>query len=256
MKMSESIGELSVALSKAQSQMCNANKSKDNPFFKSKYADLASCWDTCRKPLTDNGLAILQPIIANKDGVIVVKTILTHGESGQYIESDLPMSPVKNDPQGVGSAITYARRYALMGMIGLAPSDDDGEAAMGRNKKDSNPIFDEIASCVKIDQLEPLRLKMEKMKDGPVKKKASAAFVAKMSSIGARWSKSNRCFVSTSSKKDRHWYTDQVDQADRAGAVEPWWEDNKDQAANDLSEDDFSVVESTVRQTIAINQSS
>jgi hypothetical protein len=251
MKMSESIGELSVALSKAQSQMCNANKSKDNPFFKSKYADLASCWDTCRKPLTDNGLAILQPIIANKDGVIVVKTILTHGESGQYIESDLPMSPVKNDPQGVGSAITYARRYALMGMIGLAPSDDDGEAAMGRNKKDSNPIFDEIASCVKIDQLEPLRLKMEKMKDGPVKSKASAAFVAKMSAIGARWSKSNRCFVSTSSK-DRHWYEDQ---ADKASDVMSWWEENKTQALKDLSESDFGVVERLVSQIIDARQS-
>jgi hypothetical protein len=112
-------------------------------------------------------------------------------------------------------------------------------------------LIDEINKCTQIDGLEALRIKVSECQKG-LKEEASKVFTVKMIELGARWDKDSACFV----KKDRHWYTDQVDQADRAGAVEPWWEDNKDQAANDLSEDDFSVVESTVRQTIAINQSS
>jgi len=127
---SESINELATALAKAQGQMTGAMKDAANPFFKSKYADLSSVWDACRKPLSDNGLAILQSPQA--DGVKVsVETLLTH-TSGQWIKDTLSVSAKDDSPQAVGSAITYLRRYALQSFAGVAPEDDDGEAAQGR----------------------------------------------------------------------------------------------------------------------------
>ncbi len=133
MKHSETIGKLAEALSKAQGEMSNAAKDKDNPFFKSSYADLASVWDACRGPLSKNGLCVLQAI-DSVDGRLILSTKLVH-LSGEYVESTLPVNPVKNDPQGLGSAITYMRRYALSALVGIAPAEDDGEASMGRGKQ-------------------------------------------------------------------------------------------------------------------------
>lgn len=124
----ESIGKLALALSKAQGMMRGAKKDADNPFFKSKYADLASVWDACREPLAANELSVAQPteII---DGNLVVKTILMHS-SGESITGILPvMVGEKATAQQVGSAITYCRRYSLASMIGVAPEDDDGNEA-------------------------------------------------------------------------------------------------------------------------------
>jgi hypothetical protein len=127
---SASIAALAGALSKAQGQMEGAAKGNINPHFKSKYADLASVWDACREPLTKNGLAVLQPVKA--DGAkVTVTTILMHS-SGEWIEESLTMTAQQNTPQGVGSAITYGRRYGLASMVGIAPEDDDGNAASGR----------------------------------------------------------------------------------------------------------------------------
>lgn len=131
MNKSDSIEKLAEALSKAQGAMKNAAKESANPYFKSKYADLASVWDACRKELSDNGLAVVQ-VPAMKDGKVVVTTILLHS-SGQWIDGELELTPVKDDPQGAGSAITYARRYALSGFAGIAPEDDDGNAASGKS---------------------------------------------------------------------------------------------------------------------------
>ncbi len=126
-RRSESIAALAAALSKAQGEMEGAAKGNTNPHFKSKYADLASVWDACRSPLAKNGLAVLQPVSA--DGArVTVTTILAHS-SGEWLEESLTMTAQQNTPQGVGSAITYGRRYGLASMVGIAPEDDDGNAA-------------------------------------------------------------------------------------------------------------------------------
>jgi hypothetical protein len=130
MRTSDSIGALSAALSKAQGEITGALKDSSNPYFKSKYADLASCWDACRAPLSKNGLAVIQGASTDEHGVSIT-TRLAHA-SGEWIEFDLRMAPKDASPQGVGSCITYGRRYGLASVVGLAQIDDDAEAAQGR----------------------------------------------------------------------------------------------------------------------------
>lgn len=127
---SASIATLASALAKAQGEMEGAAKDSTNPHFKSKYADLASVWDACRKPLAKNGLAVMQPVTAEGNAVTVT-TILAHS-SGEWIAESLTMTAQQNTPQAVGSTITYGRRYGLSSMVGIAPEDDDGEAATAR----------------------------------------------------------------------------------------------------------------------------
>jgi hypothetical protein len=132
MNASPQINELAAALAKAQAAIKGAVKDSANPFFKSKYADLASVWDACRKPLTDNGLSVAQfPKL--QDGLVVLTTMLMHA-SGQFLSDDLNAEPKDTSPQGIGSTITYLRRYALAAVAGVAPEDDDGEAAEGRTQ--------------------------------------------------------------------------------------------------------------------------
>ena len=131
MEHSEQINELAAALAKAQAEMGNAKKSSANPFFKSKYADLAEVLDTCREVLSKNGLSVVQPVGQVSDKSIEVFTMLMHS-SGQWISSSMNIPMAKLDPQAAGSAITYARRYSLAAMVGIAQADDDGEAAMNR----------------------------------------------------------------------------------------------------------------------------
>jgi len=125
-RCSESIAELAKALAKAQAAMKPVPKDSENPFFKSKYADLAAVWENCRKPLTENGLAVIQ-IPENEGEEVVITTILAH-ESGEWISGKLRLPPTKTDPQGVGSAITYGRRYALAAMVGVCAEDEDDDA--------------------------------------------------------------------------------------------------------------------------------
>jgi hypothetical protein len=141
MEKSETIAELSKALSKVQSILTGAKMDSDNPFFKSKYADLTSVWEACRKPLTDNGLAVIQTpcTIPDKPEYVVIETILTHS-SGEWIKGRLAMKPVKQDPQGIGSCITYARRYSLASLVGICPEDDDGNAASGKGKSEEKTL--------------------------------------------------------------------------------------------------------------------
>jgi hypothetical protein len=136
MNHSEAINEIAAALAKAQGAVEGAEKGKVNPAFKSKYADLASVWTACREALSTNGLAVVQIPQQTPEGLILV-TMLTHS-SGQWFSSRYPIEPMKRDPQGFGSAISYARRYCLMAMVGIAPEDDDGEAAMGRQQPANN----------------------------------------------------------------------------------------------------------------------
>ena len=139
---SETIGALAAALSKAQADITGALKDSQNPFFKSKYADLASCWDACRKQLAANNLAVIQTIYVHWDsGQTMLSTTLAHS-SGEWIRSDLPVLAKDLSPQAQGSGITYARRYALAAIVGLAQIDDDAEAAQGRKPLTVDPRGD------------------------------------------------------------------------------------------------------------------
>jgi len=127
-KQSQDIIELAKALSKAQGEFITPKKDSDNPFFKSKYADLATIWDSCRKILSSNGLCVIQTTEVSPPEIVVLRTMLLHN-SGQWIVSKLCMKPIKNTPQDIGSCITYARRYSLSAIVGIAAEDDDGNMA-------------------------------------------------------------------------------------------------------------------------------
>jgi len=138
---SEEIGELVKALSAVQGKLKNPSKDKTNPFYHSKYADLTAVWDSCRKELSSHGLAVFQTTLPGDNGYIKIVTTLAHS-SGQWVRGILNMRPEKNTPQGIGSAITYARRYALSAIVGIASEgeDDDGEAAEGRPQPQRKPV--------------------------------------------------------------------------------------------------------------------
>jgi hypothetical protein len=136
---SEQIDKLAEALAKAQATIKNATINKINPHFKSKYADLAAVFDAIRKPLSDNGLAVTQTTEI-REGAMALVTTLAHS-SGQWIKSDYPL-PVTGRPQEIGSALTYARRYSLSAIAGIAADeDDDGEGAeRDRQKIDASKV--------------------------------------------------------------------------------------------------------------------
>jgi len=152
MKQSDSIKQLCVALVKFHSSVGKIKKSATNPFFKSKYADLSSILDVIEEPLCESGLSFVQfPIGENE-----LQTTLMH-ESGEWMSGSYTMKPSKNDPQGLGSAITYQRRYALGAILGLnIDEDDDGNAASKPNKNTSkandkpwlNPNTTQWTDCV------------------------------------------------------------------------------------------------------------
>ncbi len=128
MKTSELINEIAAALAKAQGEMKNPLKDSDNPFFKSKYADLAANIDAARPALAKHAIACVQTPYS-VDGAIGVITRLVHA-SGQWIESDtLSAMPKDSGPQAVGTCVTYLRRYQYAPMVGLAAEDDDGNAS-------------------------------------------------------------------------------------------------------------------------------
>lgn len=128
MKTSDSIKEIATALAKAQSVMAGAKKDATNPHFRSKYADLASVWEACRDALTANAIGVVQMMEPSDKDEIVLDTRLVHA-SGEWIEGRLALPVSKADAQGYGSALTYARRYALAAAVGIAPEDDDGNLA-------------------------------------------------------------------------------------------------------------------------------
>ena len=129
---SENINELTKALVMAQGEMMPAVKDSVNPFFKSKYADLASVVEASRPSLIKYGLCVMQTTTASGDKNTLVTT-LAH-TSGQWIKSEILINPVKNDPQGLGAAMTYLRRYSYAAMVGVVTEDDDGETAVGRGQ--------------------------------------------------------------------------------------------------------------------------
>lgn len=127
MRTSESIDKLAAALALAQGQLHPAVKDSTNPHFKSSYVDLHGVWKSCRDALSKNGLSVVQGGTDKGDGSTITYICRILHASGQWIESELTLRPAKNDPQGVGSAITYARRYLLASMVGVAPQDEDDD---------------------------------------------------------------------------------------------------------------------------------
>ena len=139
---SDSIANLTLALSIVQGKMTHAIKDSANPFFKSKYADLESVWDVCRSLLSENGLAVMQfpgdinfVQLEKENGDINIATkmslttIISH-KSGEFMSQEMSVPVTKPDAQGAGSALTYMRRYALAAVVGVVQADDDANAAV------------------------------------------------------------------------------------------------------------------------------
>lgn len=177
MRTSDQINEIATALAKAQGAIEGAKKDSVNPHFRSKYADLGAVWDACREALSKNGISVIQPIVSvhhiEDDRVVqrVTITRLMHS-SGQWIEDGgVPLILSKDDMQGLGSALTYSRRYGLMAMVGIAPEDDDGNAATAKThtpivevtaEKPKTPVRvpDGAVLIRKVEQLETEAKKM------------------------------------------------------------------------------------------------
>jgi len=140
MNKSDSIKNIAIAMNKAQSEMGGAHKGANNPFFKSKYADLSSVVQAVKEPFANNGLSYVQfPI--EEGGRIGVETILMH-VSGEWLSGAFTVQLSKQDAQGAASCITYCRRYGLQAVAGIPSEDDDGNNASKGNKQ---PSQDDLA---------------------------------------------------------------------------------------------------------------
>lgn len=161
MNKSESIVKLSAALLKAQASMGGAVKGAKNPYFKSSYSDYNSVLEVVKEPLNEAGLIVLQPTVV-RDGRTLVETTIIHAESGEFLSGEMEVVTTKDrDPQAYGSAITYARRYALQSMLSIPSVDDDGETAMTRQPK-STPVVSAVKTEVKPSSEAPKKSSFKK----------------------------------------------------------------------------------------------
>lgn len=160
--------QLFAALAKAQGEMEVAGKKSENPYFKSRYADLAEIVRASRAYLSKNGLSVIQQILPNNDGQSILHTILAHA-SGEWISSQMKIIPPKSDIQTLGSYITFLRRYSYASLVGIVSSeeDDDGEVAVATERelfakgpaevyKPKNESYDTVSK----DQLEELQYEL------------------------------------------------------------------------------------------------
>lgn len=144
MKTSEKIDKIYAAVFAVKKELVAVAKSADNPFFKSKYADLNTHLDEVEPRLEKVGCMLLQPI--NSDNT--VESRIVHIESGQFISSEMPLIVAKNTMQDAGSAVTYARRYTLGALLSMKSEDDDGEKSMGRTPTKSVPSDVRISAAI------------------------------------------------------------------------------------------------------------
>jgi hypothetical protein len=135
---SENTKELLAAIFEVQANVGPVKKNATNPHYKSHYATLDSVWATLAPHLAEQGLVVAQTGSHNVHGATLI-TECRHVDTGQFVRSELPLYGGKTDPQGVGSAMTYARRYALCAMFGLMLADDDGNAASSPPKQHQRP---------------------------------------------------------------------------------------------------------------------
>ncbi len=138
MQQSESIANLTKALVQVQAELKPVKRESTNDYLGTRYASLAECWEAVRALLTSNGLAVIQTMEPGTNGSVHVATTLAH-TSGEWTRGVLDVHPVKADPQSLGSAISYGRRYSLAAVLGLASGDDDGEQAMNRSSQPAQP---------------------------------------------------------------------------------------------------------------------
>lgn len=144
MEMSPQVNEIAGAMAKAQAEIRGAIKDSANPFFKSKFASLESVRDACIGPLSAQGIAVFQS--PSTDGSKVsIDTLLAH-TSGQWVRGTMSATAKDDSPQSIGSAVSYLRRYALQSFAGVAPEDDDGEAAEGRTSAARSAYGHPVAS--------------------------------------------------------------------------------------------------------------
>ena len=135
MKTSDTITKIIPALLECQKKIETVTKGAENPFFKSKYADINSLIEACKTILNNNGIIVLQPVNGDR-----VETNLIH-TSGEWISSSTKIvSKTENNPQDQGSAITYARRYGLQSMLFMMAEDDDGEKATDHKITSPSPL--------------------------------------------------------------------------------------------------------------------
>lgn len=155
-KQEQEMKNIAAAFVKAQAEIEKATKDKTNPHFRSKYADLGAVVDAIKPALEKNGLAFFQKFHHDDNG-ITVETIIVH-ESGETMSNGVLSVPAsKKDAQGFGSACTYARRYSLQAAFGVAPEDDDGNAASQAKEdpgiKDMPALISSIKSAQNIEAL-------------------------------------------------------------------------------------------------------
>ena len=187
---------ISSALVKAQKEFGPALKTHSNSHFKSRYADLSACVEAVLDGLNNNGIMLLQGTHPCEDGVIV-ETLFIH-ESGEQISAGkLHVPAAKQDPQGYGSALTYARRYSLMAACGIAPEDDDGNAASNKpakpvEKPESKPAPAETQStALSVDKHDPWKIRITTNPDASMADYMAMAFQA-----------TNKMLEFTTSEKD------------------------------------------------------
>jgi len=151
---SDSIVELAKALAAAQGELTNASKNAKNPHYKSDYADLGEILNVVRPVFSKHGLGIMQ-MPDYEAGMVTVKTLVTHA-SGEYISSDIRLPVGKQDAQGVGGAITYARRYSLAAVAGIGQEDDDGNSAVnGSQQRDPAEVERQQSLMKAMHKLQP-----------------------------------------------------------------------------------------------------
>ena len=171
---------IATAFVKAQRQFGPALKTSTNPHFKSKYADLANCIEAVIEALNANGIGFMQRTYECKDGVLV-ETVFIH-ESGEVMECGMLHVPAgKQDPQGYGSALTYARRYSLLAATGLAPEDDDANAASRRTEIKSTVNESQIADLLAaMDEVTTIKELQQAYKDAYKATNGEQAWQAKV----------------------------------------------------------------------------
>ena len=179
MKSSASIAKLAPALVAALAEIGGVSKGKTNPHFKSKYATLESVIEASKSILASHGIALLQFPAAFSGGAMSLDTVLLH-ESGEWLsgEEAFGVATSKADPQAVGSALTYARRYAQMAVLNMPAVDDDAEASMPRA-----PAFVGITQ----DQADALRVEIESVGADPAKFLAFFKIKALEALPASRW---------------------------------------------------------------------
>ena len=155
--------QIAAAFVKAKREFSPALKTSTNPHFRSKYADLGACLEAVNDALLDNGIAVYQETSEDDSGV-TVETVFIH-ESGESLRSGkLHVPAAKHDPQGFGSALTYARRYSLMAACGIAPEDDDGNAASKAPQKSAEPAVKPFDLNAALDWVSKPGIPLEQVK--------------------------------------------------------------------------------------------